>query len=99
MELWKNQHMLLTFLLTSLTYTLKLLVEMNNISMVTMNRTTETYTTWLDYPSLIVTNTKINGVVKLKHVMKSIGEKNTVYWTTTHLTLIGMVNVPSFKNS
>ena len=37
-----------------------------------------------------------NGVVRLKHPLKSIDEKSTVYWTTHCLTFPDMENMQVF---
>ena len=40
--------------------------------------------------SLIGSNEQKNGVVWMKHPLKSTDEKTTVHWKTTQLTLIGI---------
>ena len=76
MALWKNQQILLTFLLMSLTYPCKILVEVHHGSMGRINFITELSTTWLEQPFLTVFNMKINDVVQLKHLLKSIYENS-----------------------
>ena len=40
-----------------------------------------------------------NGVVRLKHPLKSIDSKFTMHWTTPHLAFPGMLNVLILMNS
>ena len=55
--------------------------------------TAEIYTTWLEKHSFKVINVQPNGVVRLKHLLKSIDEKSAVHWTTPHLTLPVVIKV------
>ena len=73
---------------------LKLLVDMHNESMGRMDVTTEVSTKWLDHPLSTVINTKSNGVVQQKHLLRSLDAKSTVHYTTLHLYLLVMVNIP-----
>ena len=40
---------------------------------------------------------KINGVVQLKHPLKSVDAKCTVHWKTRYFTLLGIVKRPIFN--
>ena len=52
---------------------------MNHEAMGRMNVTTEAYTPLLDKSLLTAINVLINGVVLLKHMMRSIYAKSTVH--------------------
>ena len=42
---------------------------------------------------------KINGVVNLKYLLKSVDTRSTLHYPTPNLTLNGILNVPLFMNS
>ena len=56
--LWKNQQVLIAFLLMNSEQPWKILVVVPHGSMERMNNTIESYTTWLDDVLLTVINTK-----------------------------------------
>ena len=74
MVLWKNQQILLTFLLVSLTYPWKLMMDIHHESMKIFNTKTGVYKTWLEHPYLTEIKNKINGSVELEHPLKFIDE-------------------------
>ena len=80
-------------MLVNVMYPWKLLVEIHHVSTGIISVTAELYTTWLEKQSFTVINVQPNGVVQLKHLLKSVDEKSVVHWTTPHLTLLGMKKV------
>ena len=80
-------------------YPWKLLLVMNFGSMEIMKDTTEASTIWQYKIFLIDISMEINGAVDQKYQKRFTIVEYTVPWTTSHLTLHGMVKILASMSS